>query len=288
MTGPTIGDATHEERLWAGRLMAASEPWITLGRGEDACRAAALDPAYVTLVARGDGAPLGFARFHPRGVAGSPYLASIAVDSGGARARRGLGAPRRRGRRAFPARAGCSCACRTSTRGPARSTSGAATAFVGELPDYVVDGFAEHPDGQEARLSRAALVALLAATATASYLARVNVSVAGALMMKELALDQIADGARLQRVPPRLRPLPGAGRDARGPLRRAARPRDRGALVGRRDGAHGRRARGRGAAGPPRRAAPPRHRRGAHVPGGGRRPSPATSPPRRAAARTAS
>ena len=38
------------------------------------------------------------------------------------------------------------------------------------------------------------LVGLLAVTATASYLARVNVSVAGALMMKELALDQIAMG----------------------------------------------------------------------------------------------
>ena len=38
------------------------------------------------------------------------------------------------------------------------------------------------------------LVALLAATATASYLSRVNVSVAGALMMKELSLDQVAMG----------------------------------------------------------------------------------------------
>jgi ACS family glucarate transporter-like MFS transporter len=41
---------------------------------------------------------------------------------------------------------------------------------------------------------RGTLVALLAATATASYLCRVNVSVAGALMMKELALDQIRMG----------------------------------------------------------------------------------------------
>jgi ACS family glucarate transporter-like MFS transporter len=41
---------------------------------------------------------------------------------------------------------------------------------------------------------RGTLVALLAATATASYLARVNVSVAGALMMKELALDQVRMG----------------------------------------------------------------------------------------------
>ena len=38
------------------------------------------------------------------------------------------------------------------------------------------------------------LVGLLAATATASYLCRVNVSVAGALMMKELALDHVQMG----------------------------------------------------------------------------------------------
>ena len=43
-------------------------------------------------------------------------------------------------------------------------------------------------------MKRGTLVALLAATATASYLSRVNVSVAGALMMKELALDQIRMG----------------------------------------------------------------------------------------------
>ena len=88
-------------------------------------------------------------------------------------------------------------------------------------------------------------------------------------MMKELALSR-RDGARLQRVPPRVRALPGAGRDARGPPRRPSRPWDRGPLLGRRHGAHGLRSRGRGAAGPPRRAPPARHRRGAHVPGGGR------------------
>ncbi len=38
------------------------------------------------------------------------------------------------------------------------------------------------------------LVALLSATATASYLCRVNVSVAGALMMRELALDHVQMG----------------------------------------------------------------------------------------------
>ncbi len=43
-------------------------------------------------------------------------------------------------------------------------------------------------------MRRGTLVGLLAATATASYLCRVNVSVAGALMMRELALDQVRMG----------------------------------------------------------------------------------------------
>ena len=43
-------------------------------------------------------------------------------------------------------------------------------------------------------MKRGTLVGLLAATATASYLCRVNVSVAGALMMRELALDQVRMG----------------------------------------------------------------------------------------------
>ncbi|HQR46658.1 MAG TPA: MFS transporter, partial [Thermoanaerobaculia bacterium] len=43
-------------------------------------------------------------------------------------------------------------------------------------------------------MSRRALVGLLAVTATASYLCRVNVSVAGALMRKELALDPVVLG----------------------------------------------------------------------------------------------
>jgi ribosomal-protein-alanine N-acetyltransferase len=91
MSGIEFGEATTEERLWCARLMASSEPWIALGRGEDACRAACVDPDYVILVARRGGTPLGFARLHPRGVAGSPYLASIAVDAAArSRGARGL------------------------------------------------------------------------------------------------------------------------------------------------------------------------------------------------------
>jgi ribosomal-protein-alanine N-acetyltransferase len=70
-----IGEATEEERIWSARLMTESEPWITLGRGFESCRASALEPAYLTLVARRDGAPLGFVRIHLRGVASELLLA---------------------------------------------------------------------------------------------------------------------------------------------------------------------------------------------------------------------
>ncbi len=47
-----IGEATAAEREWCARLMASSEPWITLRRGLDVLLPAALDPEYVVLVAR--------------------------------------------------------------------------------------------------------------------------------------------------------------------------------------------------------------------------------------------
>ena len=138
----TIGEATGDERVWCGRLMAASEPWITLKRGEEACLRAALDPDYVTLVARSGGSPVGFARFHPKGVAGSPYLASIAVAE---EARgRGVGAALlEEGERRFAgARWMFLCVSSFNVRAKALYERRGYRA-VGELPDYVVDGFSE-------------------------------------------------------------------------------------------------------------------------------------------------
>lgn len=81
-----IGEATDDERDWAARTMAGSDPWVRLGRGLDTCRTVCTRPGYEMWVARAAGEPLGFALVHPRGVAGSPYLASIAV-AGAARGR---------------------------------------------------------------------------------------------------------------------------------------------------------------------------------------------------------
>ena len=72
--------ADADDRDWAARLMARSEPWITLGRTLDTCRLVCRNLDYLVFVARRSEIRCGFALLHPRGVVGSPYLATIAVD----------------------------------------------------------------------------------------------------------------------------------------------------------------------------------------------------------------
>ncbi len=141
--GPVeIGEATEEERIWSARLMASTEPWITLGRGFDVCRALALDPAYLTLVARRGGVPRGFVRIHPKGVAGSPYVASIAVEE--SERGRGVGkALLEETERRFP-KARYVFVCVSSFNPRARALyERHGYRLVGELPDYVIDGASE-------------------------------------------------------------------------------------------------------------------------------------------------
>lgn len=78
--GIEIGLATDNDREWCARLMAASEPWVTLGRDLEECRLACRRRGYALRVARQAGTPCGFILLHPRGLAGSPYIASVAVD----------------------------------------------------------------------------------------------------------------------------------------------------------------------------------------------------------------
>jgi ribosomal-protein-alanine N-acetyltransferase len=67
------------EREWASELMANSDPWMMLGRGLDACRMKCNDRDHHLFIAHSHGDPCGFVLIHPHGVAGSPYIASIAV-----------------------------------------------------------------------------------------------------------------------------------------------------------------------------------------------------------------
>ena len=76
-----ITAATLDDYAWCAGLMASSEPWTTLGRDLAACRDVLTRPGADLFIARKaeNGAPLGFILVAPYGLAGSPYIASIAV-----------------------------------------------------------------------------------------------------------------------------------------------------------------------------------------------------------------
>ena len=78
--------ADQADRRWAAELMAGSDPWITLGRGLDRCLAACCDPEHLVFIARHNGERRGVIILQSRGVAGSPYVVSLAsaLDARGA------------------------------------------------------------------------------------------------------------------------------------------------------------------------------------------------------------
>ncbi len=137
-----IGEATTDDCEWCARLMATSEPWMTLRRGYDVLLPAVLDPEYVVLVARRAGTPCGFIRIHPRGVAGSPYVASVAV----AESERGQGVGKAlldaTAARYPNARYVFLCVSSFNVRARALYERHGYR-LIGELPDYVVDGYSE-------------------------------------------------------------------------------------------------------------------------------------------------
>jgi len=75
-----ISAATLDDHEWCARLMASIDPWLTLRRDLEACRQALVRPGTELFLARHlNGAPVGFILLAPYGLAGSPYIASIAV-----------------------------------------------------------------------------------------------------------------------------------------------------------------------------------------------------------------
>jgi [ribosomal protein S18]-alanine N-acetyltransferase len=71
--------ATDEDRVWAATVMSASEPWITLGRTFEACLRSCQAPGDDLYLAWLGGERCALALVRERGVAGAPYLVSIAV-----------------------------------------------------------------------------------------------------------------------------------------------------------------------------------------------------------------
>jgi ribosomal protein S18 acetylase RimI-like enzyme len=59
--------------------MASTDPWITLGRDLEQCRAFCANREYLLYVAHANGEPCGFMLMHRRGLASSPYITVLAV-----------------------------------------------------------------------------------------------------------------------------------------------------------------------------------------------------------------
>jgi [ribosomal protein S18]-alanine N-acetyltransferase len=79
MVQTEIHAADELERDQASLLLAGSEPWVTLGITADQCRKTCHDPEYMVYMAYTGHKPSGIIILDPRGVAGSPYMKSIAV-----------------------------------------------------------------------------------------------------------------------------------------------------------------------------------------------------------------
>lgn len=137
-----IAAAAPDDYEWCARAMASTEPWITLGRDLAECRAALIRPGTELFVAREKELPAGFILVAPYGLAGSPYIASIAVA---AEARgRGVGSQLLRfAEERFAGRGHIFLLVSSFNHGAQELYRRRGYEFVGELKDYIVLGQSE-------------------------------------------------------------------------------------------------------------------------------------------------
>ena len=135
--------ATQEERTWAARLLSESEPWITLGIGFEKSLQTCNDSELLLYVAHCDSTPCGVIIIDPRGVAGSPYIKSIAVTENFRD--KGIGAALIDfAETSFKSGSRYIFLCVSSFNTRARSFyKKLGYAEIGELKDYVINGASE-------------------------------------------------------------------------------------------------------------------------------------------------
>ncbi len=141
-TSLQIAAAAPDDYEWCTRVMASSEPWITLRRHLEDCRAVLVRPGTELFVARDEGRAAGFILLAAYGLAGSPYIASIAVAEG-ARGR-GVGSQLLRfADEHFSGRGHIFLLVSSFNHGPHQFYRRHGYEFIGELEDYVVPGHSE-------------------------------------------------------------------------------------------------------------------------------------------------
>ena len=143
MTDPVIRPLEDRAEVEAcARMMAGSEPWLTLGCGHEACRALMEDPSKERYVALADGVTVGLLVIDLRGAL-TGYLQSVCV------------APERRGEgigsalvrfaeaRIFRESPNVFLCVSSFNPGARRLYERLGYALVGELTDYLVAGHSE-------------------------------------------------------------------------------------------------------------------------------------------------
>jgi ribosomal-protein-alanine N-acetyltransferase len=136
--------AALDDYEWCAALMASSEPWITLGRDLDSCRNALKRPGTDLFVAKSpeNHRLAGFLLVAPYGLAGSPYIAAIAVA--GEMRGRGIGSDLLRfAERHFVGRAHLFLLVSSFNRNAQHLYLRRGYECVGELKDYCVPGQSE-------------------------------------------------------------------------------------------------------------------------------------------------
>ncbi|HUD99771.1 MAG TPA: GNAT family N-acetyltransferase [Bryobacteraceae bacterium] len=142
MTDIAIVPAGKADPEWCAELMASSEPWLTVGRDFATCLARCRSPEFVVLMARRAGANCGFVLLHPTGVAGSPYIASIAASA--AVRGQGVGSALLDAAEGWFSEARHMFLCVSSFNARARQLyERRGYTKVGEFPDYVIAGASE-------------------------------------------------------------------------------------------------------------------------------------------------
>jgi ribosomal protein S18 acetylase RimI-like enzyme len=137
-----IAPASPADRHWSAALMAANDPWKTLGRDLPACVRVFEDRTVLPFIARLDGENAGFLLLRHRGVVESAYIKSMGVAE---RFRScGIGARLAFAEDLYRAEASSIFICCSSFNSRARQLyERCGYRVVGELADYVVPGVAE-------------------------------------------------------------------------------------------------------------------------------------------------
>jgi len=133
--------AHQSELMHCAQVMKETDPWLTYQFSSETCAGILRWRGGTLFIGRLDG-PVGFVLIHPRGFLGSPYIAVLAVAAGFRG--RGVGAQLLRFAEAQLSGSRHVYLCVSSFNVRAvRFYELHGYACVGEIPDFIADGFSE-------------------------------------------------------------------------------------------------------------------------------------------------